>query len=235
MRPWALLVVCFLSCSLPGAGATKAAFAYSEGQTIHIADAHGHPVAVLRVPERIGTFSIDSTANHVAVQTYGNYGGELLWCSMEKQSCKRLTHGPYYFGSETESREVYADPSLDPTGSLVAFAVRTEFRNPAQAKEEDIVEASGPLAVMDIPKKQVRILRATLDKSAGGPFFANSPVWSPDGTRILFCFEVGGAISDASGTRLQDLSDAMAGSAKDSYTQPLMWLSNEARGLAISL
>ena len=116
--------------------------------------------------------------------------------------------------------EVYADPSLSRNTGLVAFAIHPEYRNAAQAKEEDLVEASGPIAVIRTDGSGARILKSTLDLQGGGPFFANLPQWSPDGKRILFSFEVGGGVTDAAGGNFVDLSAAMAGSMARSPTLP---------------
>lgn len=125
-------------------------------------------------------------------------------------------------------KEVFADPSLSPNADTIAFAIHPQYRNVTQAKEEDLVEASGPIALISTDGNGARILKSTLDLQAGGPFFTNSPQWSPDGKRILFSFEVGGGVVDATGGNFIDLSAAMAGSMKDSWVHPLSWSGNDS-------
>lgn len=227
MKIWSFLAAIFVLCCVHGTGATRPAFAYSQGHTLTFANAQGHPLTTLTVRQGIGGFAIDPSARHVVVQTPGDYGGQLLWCSIRTKKCTRLTHGPYFFKGDKDSREVYADPAFDPTGKRLAFAIHTVFRNPSWAREEDAVEASGPLALMKVSNRGVQ----TVDPTAGlGGCFTSSPLWSPDGLRVLFSCGDGGLLANSDGTHLLDLSDTMAGPPPDksmSSTSPLMWLGND--------
>lgn len=226
----AVLGVCVLLVGAANAQARRAAFAFAEGRTLTIADDQGHALHKLSVRQGIGGFCIDYSGRHVVVQTPGNYGGQLLWCSVKTRECTQLTHGPYYYTSDKEYREVYAAPSFSPDNAQIAFAIRSLFRNPDWATEEDAIEAAGPLAVMTIKDRGVRILKSTTGK---GACFTDAPLWSPDGTRILFACEEGGFITNPNGTHHVDLTDAMEGPPLDkqmdmSATSPLMWLGNNS-------
>ncbi len=227
MKKQFLVATLLLSSSLFGRS-QKAAFGYVEGHQIVIADATGHTITAFRAPHAIEDFSVDSSAQHLALATReGEYGGELLWCTIAQQRCTILASSTNYLKKDPAMKEVSADPSLSPNADTIAFAIHSQYRNAARAKEEDLVEASGPIALINTDGNGARILKSTLDLQAGGPFFANSPQWSPDGKRILFSFEVGGGVIDAAGENFIDLSTAMEGSMKDSWVHPLTWLGND--------
>lgn len=232
MKIWPLLLASFLVWAAPGMAATRAAFAYSEGHTLTFANAQGHPLTSLTVRQGISEFAIEPITQRVVIQTAGAIGGLLLWCSVQKRKCTRLMRGPYFFKGDKDSREVYADPAFDPTGRRLVFAIRPLFRDPVAAMTEDAIEATGPLAIMCFPRKRVHILQSTVIKR-GGPdlAFPNFPIWSPDGSRILFGEAGGGALTYADGTRLLNIDDAMAGPPLDKEMDmntpaPLMWLGN---------
>jgi Tol biopolymer transport system component len=230
MKFSSVLAVFLVLGSVAEAQTRKAAFAYAEGQTLTLADARGRPLATLIVSQGINEFAIDSSGRHIVVQTPGDYGGQLLWCVVASERCVRLTHGPYYYKSEKDSTEVYASPSFSPDGTRVAFAIRSLYRDPDRAKEEDLIEAEGPIAVMQVREKSVRILKST---TGSGGCFTDDPLWSPDGSRILFSCEEGGKVTDLKGTKQLEIVDAMEGPPLDehmnmSVTQPLTWAGNNA-------
>lgn len=228
MKKQVLVAALLLSSSLFGR-AQKPAFGYVEGHQIVIADATGHTVTTFRTPYAIEDFSIGSSAQHLVLATReGDYGGELLWCTISQQRCTILTSSITYLTKNPAMKDVFADPSLSPNADAIAFAIHPQYRNAARAKEEDLVEASGPIALISTDGNGALILKSTLDLQAGGPFFTNSPQWSPDGKRILFSFEVGGGVVDATGGNFLDLSAAMAGSMKDSWVHPLSWSGNDS-------
>jgi len=66
--------------------------------------------------------------------------------------------------------------------------------------------ASGPLAIFDFQSGQARVLESTLLKNEEGPAFANSPEWSPDGSRILWSHEAGSEVTDAAAKSTTDIS-----------------------------
>lgn len=230
MKIWLLLLASSLVCAAPGMAATKAAFAYSEGRTLTFADAQGRRLTTMNVRQEINFFAVDPSARHVVVETPGDYGGQLLWCSVGAKKCTRLTHGPYFYKSVKTYREVYTEPAFDPTGKHLAFAIRSVYRNPLRAKEEDAWELEGPIAVMNLSSKRVRILKSTTGE---GSCLTQIPIWSPDGTRILVTCGEGGEITNVDGTHLLNLTSALEGPPLDKEmdmynTQPLMWFGNNA-------
>jgi hypothetical protein len=95
--------------------------------------------------------------------------------------------------------EVYADPDFSPDGKCVVFAIHGQASG-------DLVEASGPLAILDLNTRRVRILKPTMNVDVGGVAYANNPRWSPDGNWILVNFEAAPAMTDVAGTTIEDLS-----------------------------
>jgi len=230
MKLLSLLTVFLILGGFAEAQTQKAAFAYADRQTLTLADAEGRSVTTLTVPQGIGDFAVDSSGRHVVIETPGEYGGQLLWCVVSSGKCERLTHGPYYYKSEKDSKEVYAAPSFSPDDTRIAFAIRSLYRDPDRAKEEDAWEAMGPLAVMTIRDRVVRILRSTTGKAS---CLTDFPLWSPDGARILFVCEAGGGVTDQNGTTQVDIQGAMEGPPLDtpvgaSITRPLAWVGNSA-------
>jgi dipeptidyl aminopeptidase/acylaminoacyl peptidase len=228
MKFFSLLAVFLFLGGVAGAQTQRAAFAYASGSTLTLADAKGRPLNTLAVPQGIGEFAVDSSGRHIVVQTPGEYGGQLLWCSVSGKSCERLTHGPYFYRSEKDFKEVYASPSFSPDDTRIAFAIRSLYRDPDRAKEEDSWEAQGPLAVMAVQGRIVRILKSTTGK---GACFTDFPLWSPDGARILFSCDAGTGVTDQSGTRQLDVEDAMEGPPQEkgtdtSMARALAWVGN---------
>jgi hypothetical protein len=112
-----------------------------------------------------------------------------------------LTHGPYFNKWPNEGGpEVYADPEFSPDGKQIVFAIHGQTTG-------DLVEASGPLAILDLSTRRVRIIEATMHVDVGGVAYANRPHWSPDGNRILVNFENSAAVTQATGRELKHLDD----------------------------
>jgi WD40-like Beta Propeller Repeat len=230
MKFFSLLAVFMVLGAVAEAQTQRAAFAYASGRTMTLADASGRPLTSLTVPQEIGDFAVESSGRHVVIETPGEYGGQLLWCSVSGKSCERLTHGPYFYKSEKDLKEVYASPSFSPDNTRIAFAIRSLYRDPDRAKEEDAWEAQGPLAVMTVQGGRVRILKSTTGK---GACLTASPLWSPDASKILFACEEGGGIVYVGGAHRLDLTDTMEGPPLDtemdmSTTQPLAWAGDNA-------
>lgn len=227
MKPILALVACAILCAAVPANAQAPAFAYARGHTLFIADGHARTLRTLAVAEGIGDFTIDRNARHAVVQTPGDYGGQLLFCTVASGHCTRLTHGWYFYEPDKEGKEVYAAPSLSPDGSRITFSIRWQFRKPDGAKvvEEDVIEAEGPIAILSLPSKKVRVL-----KSTAGDFvcFTDNPTWSSDGSKILFQCEDAGEIVSVVNDRLLKIDDAMEGPPEDkqmdmSMSWPVTW------------
>jgi dipeptidyl aminopeptidase/acylaminoacyl peptidase len=151
----------------------------------------------------IGVFGIspDGQTAVFAPLVPKGYGGPLYLLTISTAQAIRLTRGPYFNTWPNEGGpDVYSDPDFSPDGKRVLFAIHGQATG-------DVVEASGPLAVMDLRTRKTTLVRSTLTASAGQVAFANSPHWSPDGNRILVNFENGFAITEATGRTLKDLDE----------------------------
>ncbi len=145
------------------------------------------------------------------------YGGHLYLLTVATGKVERLTHGYYLDGlPEPGNPEVYADPDLSPDGRRMVFAIHGQANG-------DVVEASGPLAMLDLSTRRVRILKATMNVDVGGVAFANNPHWSPDGNRILVNFENGAAVTEVTGTTLKNL-DGMIPEGEGDLRFALGWV-----------
>jgi hypothetical protein len=221
------LAVCAILCAPARANAQVAAFAYSKGHTLFVADGQGRTLRTLTVAKGIGDFTVDHHGRHVVVQTPGDYGGQLLFCTVASGHCTRLTHGWYFYKPDKEGKEVYASPSFSPDGSRITFSIRWQFRKPDGVKvvEEDVIEAEGPIAILSLPSKKVRVLKSTAGDDG---CFTDNPMWSHDGSKILFRCEDAGEIVRVVSDQLLKIDDAMEGPPEDkqmdmSLSWPLTW------------
>jgi WD40 repeat protein len=156
----------------------------------------------------------------VTAASFSVYGGPLALFRVQSGQWSRLTSGPVYFTRlERGEKEVYADPRFSPDGSRIAFAIHLN----SSGDDNDVIDASGPIAVMDLSNRRVRVLKSTTNIDGNGPCFANTPLWSPDGKRLLFSCETGGAVTDAGGTTLRQLE---MGTDAKSWTAALGWVGN---------
>ncbi len=222
MNRCARLVLCIASTAgLLGAEETPVV-GYAIKGVLYFASRSGAVVRTIRTRLPIGDFSVSPDLNTVVfVSTDAtDWGGPLHLFDSKTNTVQRLTAGPYWLKRNTkEAREVFSDPDLSPDGTSVVFAIHT-------APSGDVVEASGPLASMNLRTRQVRVLRSTTDFNGGGPAFANHPIWSPDGTQILVSFEIGFSLVSPNGNTIRSIepSDLPQGSDWDTG---FGWMGNE--------
>ena len=209
MAPGGNLLFVVLAAAL--ARATPPQVAYAENGVLHIATSAGIVVRTIKTSVPICDFAVARDFSKVVFVpcNTNRYGGELHILDLKTGEVERLTHGPYWTTDVTEAtdndellREVYANPEFSPDGSRIVFAVRDI---PADGGDTDAIEASGPLATMDLDTRRVQILKSTLDVSVHEPAFANHPKWSLDGRQILVSFESGYAVVPSDGTTLREL------------------------------
>ncbi len=152
-------------------------------------------------------------------------GGDLfLWTTADK-TWRRITHGPYvYKRLEKGHREVYDGPAFDPSGTKIAFAIHTE----SLYDDNDVVDAAGPLALMDLKTRLITVIRSTLEDPQkdpnGPPWYTNSPQWSANGSRLLVNFDSGFGMVDLATGRLKAFDLQIDGVAT-SYA--VNWLSTD--------
>lgn len=194
----------------PGAWAQTAAVAYTEGGALYLATASGHVIRVVKAKVPIGQIAVSPDARvavFVPVEKADAYGGSLYILDIASGRVSLL--------AKPKRGWVYADPDYAPNLPEVAIAVH--------GSRGDLVEASGPLATVNLKTHKTRVLRATLNVDANGPAFANSPRWSPNAGQILMNFEDGAAVTGSAGRHLHDLSDLFSTHA---WSNAIGWLGN---------
>lgn len=196
----------------------RPAIAYEVGGALHFLTAAGNEVRVVRTHLKIGSFAISPDMTKVVFAPLSHktdlYGGQLFLLN-DSSKPELLTRGPYYNKSKRPA-EVYSDPDYAPDGHRVVFSIHSQPTG-------DLVEASGPFAVIELETRKVRVLPDTLHVpgEAWGTGFARGAFWSPDGRRILLNFEDGSSLTDPEGKSLEDLSPLMRGG---DWTSSLGWL-----------
>lgn len=224
MKSAILTIVLFaLTChgNLQVKSGAAPAVAYESNGVVHTATATGHNLQAMTTSLRIGSFAISPDAEAVVFTPLPKkrdlYGGH-LFLLRDSSKPELLTHGPYYNRSRRPA-EVYSDPDYAPDGTRVVFSIHSQ---PAG----DLVEASGPFAILELKTKKVTVLPDTLHirGEAWGVGFASSAFWSPDGRKILLNFEDRSALTDPEGKSLEDLSPLMKG---EDWTSSLGWLGSQ--------
>lgn len=205
MNKWVLrcTTLCAATIAMTQAG-VPADVAYAKDGVLYLADSAGRQVRAIKTQISICDFAISPSAASVVFVPCDNsdYGGPLYLLDINSNAVQKLTVGPYWqVANDTPVHEVYSDPEYSPDGASIVFTVR---KIPVKG-HADLVEASGPLAIMRLRTREVHLLKSTLDFGGNGPAFANQPHWSPDGTKILVSFETGFAILPTTGTTIQML------------------------------
>ena len=147
-----------------------------------------------------------------------SHGGDLEIIDLRKKKRTKLLLDPVYFTHrEGEDREVYADPHISPDGKYAVFAVH-KF---SPGGGNDGIEAAGPLAILNIVSGAVHVVPSTTNVEGNGPCYATTPMWSPDGSEIVFSCETGSAIATPDGSKLQMLA---IGTEQKPWSTVIGWL-----------
>lgn len=198
-------------------GTLVASIAFVRNNALTIAGKHGEVLDTVLMRPPVSDFAISPDRRLVVVVAKSTEnGGDLELIDLRVRKRAPLLSAPVYFTNlESGEREVYADPRFSPDGKRIAFVVRTY--SPTKA---DAFDASGPLAVMDIANRQVRIVRSTKNIDGHGPCYANTPLWSPDGSQLLFSCETGFAITPSDGSTLRTMT---SGTNQKPWTSAIAW------------
>lgn len=221
---WAL----FLSIAffvLAGAQSqSETVVAYVKGSTLTFATRSGQATKTIRLTQPVFDFAISPEQKWlVTVVPTTTYGGPLELVRIDTGHRSRLVSGPVYFKHLPKvEKEVYADPRFSPDGRYVAFAVHVN----SPGDGNDLVNAAGPIAIVNISTRLVHILKSTtkipgIPDSPDSLCFANTPLWSPDGKQMLFSCETGALITDQSGDTPLDLS---MGTEQKPWTGAIGWV-----------
>jgi Tol biopolymer transport system component len=197
--------------------------AFATGTTLSLASAKGQVTQRIDLGRPIYNFALSSDRKLLVTVTLDTAtGGSLNLLNLQTHTWTKLTSGNLYFKAselDKNQKEVYDDPQFSPDRRSLAFAIHTDNPGDGNDAEND----SGPIAVMDFPSRKIRVLESTENIDGQGLCFANSPMWSPDGTRILFNCEDGAFVTDARGASLRDLK---LGTDKDALTSAVSWVGN---------
>jgi hypothetical protein len=206
------------------AASTSPDIAYTRDGVLYLATSAGDVVRTVKARLPIGRFTVSPDLTKVVFVPPGHdlWGGPLYLLRLKSNDLRKLSGGPYWPpGPDKGDHEVHDDPEFSPDGVSIVFAVH----NVPLSGETDVVEASGPLAVMELRTGKVRLLQSTLKVDGPWPAFTNRPHWSPDGTQILVSFENEFAVVSADGKTLkiaapQQLPD------ESNWSTALGWIGN---------
>ena len=197
--------------------------ALATGTSLTLATASGQIAQRIPLKRPVYAFALSRDRKLLAtVAPDTQTGGSLSLLNLQTHTQTRLTTGHLYFQAKDLNKgetEVYDDPQFSPDGRSLAFAIHTD--NPGDGN--DAVMDSGPIAVMDLATRKVRVLHSTTKIDGQGPCFANDPMWSPDGKWILFNCEDGAFITDAQGAELRGLK---WGTDRDASSYAVSWVGN---------
>jgi dipeptidyl aminopeptidase/acylaminoacyl peptidase len=179
-------------------GDNGAAVGYNPGGVLRIATDSGRVLRIVQLTPKIGDFAISPDGSTVVFTPWGTeYGGPLYIANVAVGKPELLVRRRLFVRGE-----VYSEPDFSPDGRQVVFAIHGRAKG-------DLVEASGPFAVVDLTTRKVHVLPSTMNLDSGGVAFANDPRWSPDGKRLLLNFESDAAVADAKGENLMKLSSVV--------------------------
>ncbi|HEY1209096.1 MAG TPA: hypothetical protein VGE85_06995 [Terracidiphilus sp.] len=178
----------------------RPALAYSKGDTVVLASINDETIKTIKTPIDIGEFSISpDLKNLILIPSHpGKYGAKMYLYKVESKELIQIPKNS--INAAPGKSGIYSDPQFSPDGSRVLFVAHSQA-------EGDLVEGSGPLAVLDMKSLHATVLQSTSNIDGLGPDFANNPKWSPDGKNILINFEGSMAITEQDGKSLRDLSD----------------------------
>ena len=200
-------------------GTLVASIAFIRNNALTIAARHGEVLDTVLMRPPVSDFAVSPDRRLVVVVANSTpHGGDLELIDLRVRQRAPLLSAPVYFTNLKQGeREVYADPRFSPDGEHVVFAVRTY--SPTDAT--DAIGASGPLAVMDISTRQVHIVKSTANIDGHRLCYANTPLWSHDGSKLLFSCESRFAVTPADGSSLRILT---AGSDLKPWTSAIAWI-----------
>ena len=221
IRSWPLTLLACLA--LPtfafAQEATASAVAFVNKNSLTITAKHGEVLDTILMRPAVSDFTVSRDRRSIVVISNGTtHGGDLELIDLRHKRRTKLLSTPVYFTHlEGEDREVYADPHISPDGRHVVFAVH-QF---SPGDGNDAIDAAGPLAVVSLDSGNVRVVPSTTNIDGNGPCHANTPMWSPNGSQIVFSCETGSAITATDGSKLRKLP---TGTEQKPWSAVIGWL-----------
>ena len=198
-----------------------AAVAYVNHGSLTVTAKHGEVLDTIFMRPAVSDFAISwSRRSVVLISNTTRHGGDLEIIDLRKKQRTKLELHPIYFTHlKGEEREVYADPHISPDGKQAVFAVH-KF---APGDGNDEVDAGGPLGILNITTGAMRVVPSTTNVGGKGPCDTNSPMWSPDGSQIVFNCEKGSAVTAPDSSELRMLT---TGTAQKPWSAVIGWMGN---------
>jgi hypothetical protein len=179
--------------------------AFVDGTTLSLAASSGKVTQTIDLKKPVYNFALSKDRKRlVTVSADTETGGNLYLLNLQTHTKTKLTNGHLYFKTkelDKNETEVYDDPQFSPDGRSLAFAIHTDNPGDGNDAEND----SGPIAVMDLQTRKVRVLKSTENIDGQGFCSTNTLIWSPDGKWILFNCENGAFITDPMGKTIREL------------------------------
>jgi WD40 repeat protein len=182
------------------------AVAYVKNNSLTITARHGEVLDTVLMRPAITDFAVSRDRKSVVVISNAtSHGGDLELIDLRSKRRTKLLTSPIYFTDlDGQAREVYADPRISPDGKNLVFAIHRS----SQDSGSDAIDAAGPLAVLNFDSGDVRVVPSTINVAGKGPCYSNTPMWSPDGSQVVFNCETGAAITSSDDTKLRMLPTA---------------------------
>ena len=192
--------------------------AYIKNDSLSIVAKHGEVLYTIVMRPPVSDFSVSRDRKTIVVVSNGTAdGGDLEVIDLPHRRRSKLMVWPVYFKQENAGREVYAHPQISPDGRRVVVVVHSNDEGGA----DNFVKSAGPLATVELDSGKTQLVTSTMNIDGHGPCHANTPLWSPDGSRILFSCESGFAITHVNGSNLTMLS---AGTQQKPWTAAIGWM-----------
>jgi hypothetical protein len=220
-----LFLFCLASLALSAFAGTQIsttpAVAYVKNNALTITAEHGEVMETVVMRPPVSDFAISNDHKQIVVVSNADaHGGELEMIDLRTRLRSKLAVAPVYFTHPQEhAREVYADPHFSPDGRKLVFAVHLS----SEGNDHGVVDAAGPLAIMDLVTSKTQVVRSTTDVHGHGPCYSNTPLWSPDGSQVVFNCETGSAITSPDGVKLNMLP---TGTEQYPWSAVIGWVGN---------
>jgi Tol biopolymer transport system component len=189
--------------------------AYSSGNDVVLISWEGKPIKTIKLPIEVGEFAIAPDQKSLAVipPHDGKHGAKMFLFTVATR--KLVTIPSQTIDKEAGADEVYSEPQFSADGTKLLFATH------AQA-DGDIVEGSGPLAILDLKTLRAKAIAATT-RIGAGPDFLSHPRWDSAGRQVLMNIEDTLAVVDTQANSMRRLDHEVLENLLD-WTAGVSWI-----------